>query len=255
MQTTLSQPLDQAFAPPVLNGGCLPQRNGNPATSTAKKVNILLDDDRDDKLLALEAILDGLGQNLVCARTGREALRHLLNSEFAVILMDVSMPDMDGFETAALIRQRPRSEHTPIIFVTAVGDDVHVQRGYSLKAVDYLLTPVVGEVLRTKVGVFVDLFHTNAEVQRQAASLAHRAAASLAINGALSLEKMFAVVAESARDILLARRAVVRAQIDDVSHHAVSALPGAPANANVEATVASIVAGTRRPYRHPLDLG
>src|SRR5262249_19119951 len=88
--------------------------------------------------------------------------------DFAVILLDVNMPGMDGFETAALIRQRPRCEHTPIIFVTAYGDEVHAIQGYSLGAVDYVLSPVVPEVLRTKVGVFVDLYRKNQQVQRQA---------------------------------------------------------------------------------------
>jgi hypothetical protein len=122
------------------------------------KANILIVDDRADKLLALEAVLSGLGQNLVQARSGKEALRHLLKQDFAVILLDVSMPSMDGFETASLIRQRPRSEHTPIIFVTSIGNsENHISRGYSLGAVDYLLTPIVPDVLRTKVSVFVEL--------------------------------------------------------------------------------------------------
>ena len=103
-------------------------------------------------------MLEDLGQNIVRAYSGREALRHVLQQEFAVILLDVNMPGMDGFETAALIRQRKSSEHTPIIFITAFGDEMHAARGYSLGAVDYILTPVVPEVLRTKVAVFVDLF-------------------------------------------------------------------------------------------------
>src|SRR5512138_2087974 len=94
------------------------------------KVSILLVDDRPEKLLALEAVLEELGQNVVRAYSGREALRHVLNHEFAVILLDVNMPGIDGFETAALIRQRKNSEHVPIIFITAMGDEMHVQRGY-----------------------------------------------------------------------------------------------------------------------------
>src|SRR5689334_24800147 len=120
------------------------------------KVNILLVDDKPEKLLALEAVLEDLGQNIVRAYSGREALRCLLNQDFAVILLDVNMPAMDGFETAFLIRQRKNSEHTPIIFVTGISDtETHVSRGYSLGAVDYILTPVLPEVLRTKVSVFV----------------------------------------------------------------------------------------------------
>jgi PAS domain S-box-containing protein len=135
-------------------------------------VNILLVDDRPDKLLALETILADLGQNLVKAESGREALRCLLQGEFAVILLDVNMPGMDGFETASLIRQRKNSEHTPIIFITAFNDtENHVSRGYSLGAVDYILTPVLPEVLRTKVSVFVELSKKTEQVKRQAESL------------------------------------------------------------------------------------
>src|SRR2546421_9509364 len=134
-----------------------------------EKVSILIVDDRPDKMLAYEAILSDLKENIVCARSGKEALRWLLRQEFAVILLDVNMPGMDGFETAALIRQRPRSETTPIIFVSAVNDNVkYIARGYSLGAVDYMLTPVVPEILRAKVGVFVDLFRKTEQVKRQA---------------------------------------------------------------------------------------
>src|SRR5436190_11934723 len=125
---------------------------------TDGKVSILIVDDRPEKLLALEAVLEDLGQNIIRAYSGREALRQVLTQEFAVILLDVNMPDMDGFETAALIRQRKNSEHVPIIFITAFADDMHVSRGYSLGAVDYITAPVVAEVLCTKVAVFVDLF-------------------------------------------------------------------------------------------------
>ncbi|HEY9903715.1 MAG TPA: EAL domain-containing protein [Candidatus Sericytochromatia bacterium] len=124
-----------------------------------QKVNILLVDDQPKNLLALSAILESLGENLVSANSGVQALRYLLNQDFAVILLDVQMPQMDGFETAELIRQRERSKHTPIIFVTAINrDDIHVEKGYSLGAVDYLLKPFVPEILKSKVAVFVDLF-------------------------------------------------------------------------------------------------
>ena len=115
-----------------------------------------------------ETVLEGLGENVVTARSGREALRKLLERDFAVILLDVSMPDMDGLETAELIRGRPRTRHTPIIFVTAFDDERRLARGYSLGAVDYILSPVSPEVLRTKVGVFVDLFRMTEQVRRQA---------------------------------------------------------------------------------------
>lgn len=134
-----------------------------------EKVSILVVDDRPDKLLAHETVLAELNQNLVRATSGKEALRCLLKQDFAVILLDVNMPGMDGFETAALIRQRQRSETTPIIFISAVNDtETHVSRGYSLGAVDYILTPVVPEILRAKISVFVDLFKKTEQVKRQA---------------------------------------------------------------------------------------
>jgi PAS domain S-box-containing protein len=154
--------LERSAMPAVLKNG----------QSKSDKVNILIVDDRDDKLLALDAILGSLGQNIVKAKSGKEALRHLLKQEFAVILLDVSMPGMDGFETAALIRKRPLSEHTPILFVTSVGSSTtQMYQGYSLGAVDYILTPIVPEVLRTKVSVFVDLWRKTQQVWQQAERL------------------------------------------------------------------------------------
>jgi PAS domain S-box-containing protein len=136
------------------------------------KVNILLVDDRKDKLLALGAILAPLGQNIMEAHSGKEALRLVLKNEFAVILMDVSMPTMDGFETAALIRKRPATEHTPIIFVTSIGNSpTQMYQGYSLGAVDYILTPIVPDVLRAKVGVFVELSRKTEHIKQQAQRL------------------------------------------------------------------------------------
>ncbi|CAN5463208.1 hypothetical protein BH23VER1_BH23VER1_20280 [soil metagenome] len=133
------------------------------------KANILLVDDRADKLLALQSMLEDLNQNLISVRSGDEALRRLLQEDFAVILLDVNMPGMDGFETAAMIRQRRRSESTPIIFISAVNyADTHVSRGYSLGAVDYILTPVVPEILRAKIAVFVELFRKTEQIKRQA---------------------------------------------------------------------------------------
>lgn len=131
-------------------------------------VNILVVDDVPEKILALGTILEGPGQHVVTAQSGREALRRLLEQEFAVILLDVNMPDMDGFETAALIRQRKQTAGTPIIFVTGYGDELHAAQGYSLGAVDYILTPVVPDILRTKVNVFVELFRMREQVRLQA---------------------------------------------------------------------------------------
>jgi len=137
--------------------------------SAEEKVSILVVDDRADKLLAYEVMLAELNQDIVCARSGKEALRHLLQRDFAAILLDVNMPGLDGFETAALIRQRQRSETTPIIFVSAVNDTVsHISRGYSLGAVDYILTPVVPDILRAKIAVFVELFKKTEQIKRQA---------------------------------------------------------------------------------------
>lgn len=138
-----------------------------------EQTNILLVDDHLENLLILEAILEILGENLVKARSGAEALQCLLEQDFALILLDVQMPGMDGFETAKLIREQERSRHTPIIFLTAFStSDKLVFKGYSLGAVDYLLKPIDPEILTSKVAVFVDLFKKTAEVKRQAAQLA-----------------------------------------------------------------------------------
>jgi signal transduction histidine kinase len=130
--------------------------------------NILLVDDSPDKLLALSVALAELGQNIVTAQSGREALRHVMHQEFAVILLDVHMPEMDGFETASLIRQYKKSSQTPIIFITAYDDDTHAAQGYSLGAVDYILAPVVPEVMRAKVSVFVQLYRQRVQIEEQA---------------------------------------------------------------------------------------
>jgi PAS domain S-box-containing protein len=138
-----------------------------------EKVNVLLVDDRVENLLSLEAILESLGQNLVRANSGEEALKCLLRQDFAVILLDIQMPGMDGFETAMLIRSRQRSRSTPIIFLTGYSSsDTSMAKGYSLGAVDYLLKPIQPEILLSKVTAFVELFQKTAEIKRQAAQLA-----------------------------------------------------------------------------------
>ena len=135
-------------------------------------VNILLVDDEPKNLVALAAVLDGPDRRLVSAESGEEALRHLLHGDFAVILLDVHMPGIDGFDTAELIRGRERTKDTPIIFLTAeIRGQGFVSRGYSLGAVDYIVKPFDPEALRAKVGVFVDLFRKTGEVKRQAAEL------------------------------------------------------------------------------------
>jgi serine phosphatase RsbU (regulator of sigma subunit) len=137
--------------------------------ATDQQVNILLVDDQPSNLLVLEAILEPLGQRLVRSGSGPQALRCLLDEDFALILMDAEMPGMDGFETAALIRQRDKSRYTPIIFLTAYDrTDMLLFKGYAVGAVDFIFKPLVPEVLRCKVSVFVELFRKSEEVKRQA---------------------------------------------------------------------------------------
>src|SRR6202161_2301768 len=136
-------------------------------TPPQDRVKILLEDDTPDNLVSLEEARDGLGQDLVMPRSGTEALRHLLDADFAAILLDVKMPDMDGFQTAELIRSRKRSRHTPILFLTGYRSDEHLFRGYDLGAVDFLFKPIAPEVLRSKVGVFVELSRNTALLERQ----------------------------------------------------------------------------------------
>lgn len=134
-----------------------------------RRANILLVDDRPQNLVALQAVLEPLGQNLVSANSGAEALRELLKRDFAAILLDVQMPGFDGFQTAELIKQRERTKHVPIIFVTAISKDAeHVFRGYSAGAVDYILKPIDPDVLRSKVSVFVQLWEKEQQLAEQA---------------------------------------------------------------------------------------
>jgi len=144
------------------------------------KVNILVVDDLADKRLAFREVLDDLDENLVLVGSGAEALRELLEREFAVIVLDVNMPDIDGIETAELIRKHGRTSHTPIIFVTAYADEMQTERGYELGAVDYILTPVVPAILRSKVRVFVDLYRAQRRAAKVARAEAARAAAEAA---------------------------------------------------------------------------
>jgi len=146
--------------------------SGNPRANGAARddrVNILLVDDRPENLLALEAILEPLSQNLIRAHSGPEALNRVLEMEFATILLDVQMPDMNGFEVAEIIKSRERSRTIPIIFLSAINkEEAYVFKGYSMGAVDYVFKPFNPDVLRMKVAVFVDLFIKQREVQRQA---------------------------------------------------------------------------------------
>jgi PAS domain S-box-containing protein len=163
---TVEEPRVLSSVAPKRPGGSGEEESEQP------RVNILLVDDTPENLIALEAVLADLGQNLIKARSGEEALRLLLRQEFAVILLDVNMPGLNGFETAELIRQRKSTEHIPIIFVSAIStSDTHLFKGYSLGAVDYIFTPVVPEVLRSKVSVFVELLKKTEEAKRQAEQL------------------------------------------------------------------------------------
>src|SRR6266849_1553688 len=137
-----------------------------------QKVKILLVDDNPDNLVSIEAALETLDEEVVLARSGTEALRHLLEGDFGAILLDVKMPEMDGFETAELIRARKRSQHTPILFLTAYRNEEHLFRGYDLGAVDFLFKPIVPEILRSKVAVFVELSRSAQRQRRQAEILA-----------------------------------------------------------------------------------
>ena len=133
-----------------------------------ERVNLLLVDDRAENLLALEAILEQLGQNLIRANSGPEALKMVLREEFSVILLDVQMPGMNGFEVAEIIKSREKSRTIPIIFLSAISkEDAYVFKGYSMGAVDYVFKPFNPDVLRSKVAVFVDLYLKQGEIQRQ----------------------------------------------------------------------------------------
>jgi signal transduction histidine kinase len=175
-----------------------------PQLAEQEKANILVVDDLPEKHIVFRSILEELGQNIISARSGQEALRYILETEFAVILLDVNMPDIDGLETASLIRQYRKSAQTPIVFITAYVDERQAKRGYALGAVDYIPSPVVPEVLRSKVRVFVELYRMNQQLQVQAAqrealarSEAAREAAEHAIHRADYLAEASQLLARS----------------------------------------------------------
>ena len=147
----------------------------SPSTTADRKMKILLVDDTPENLVSLEAVLSGLGEELVLADSGKEALRRLLQDDFAAILLDVRMPEMDGFETAELIRSRPRSKQVPILFLTGYRNEEHLFRGYDLGAVDFLFKPIVPEVLRSKVAAFVEISRNNLKLKEQADTLRRQA--------------------------------------------------------------------------------
>ena len=145
--------------------------------SEHEKVNILMVDDQPAKLLSYEVILSELGENLIKASSGREALEHLLKTDIAVVLMDVSMPEIDGFELAEIIHQHPRYQKTAIIFISAVHlTDLDQLKGYEHGAVDYISVPVIPELLRAKVSVFAELYRKTRQLERLNRELEQRVA-------------------------------------------------------------------------------
>ncbi|CAN5371211.1 hypothetical protein BH11PSE11_BH11PSE11_31760 [soil metagenome] len=143
-----------------------------PVSPDGRSASILVVDDTPSKLAAISSVIVDMGLEVTTASSGREALRHLLKRDFALILLDVRMPMMSGFETATLIHGRPRSAHTPIIFITAeAGSESERFQGYTMGAVDYIFSPIVPDVLRAKVRVFVDLFYLQRKLTLQAAAL------------------------------------------------------------------------------------
>jgi CheY-like chemotaxis protein len=205
------------------------------SASSAGSARILMVDDRPENLLALEAILHGLGHELVKALSGEEALKRLLTEEFALILLDVQMPGMDGFETATHIKSRERTRDIPILFLTAIDGEGHQAfRGYAAGAVDYLSKPFDPWVLRAKVGVFIELYERRRELANQAEQLRRQlvelGAADLPVLSSKALETAAAAQKRAAE---LGNDDMVRAVADvvdalDALHAAVLRAAGAP---------------------------
>jgi len=198
----------------------------------AERADILIVDDMPEKLLVFETVLEELGQNIVSVRSGSDALREILRREFAVILLDVNMPDIDGFETASLIRRYKRSAHTPIIFITSYADEVQTVRGYSLGAVDYILSPVVPEVLRSKVKVFVDLHLMQRRLRVQAderVALAQAEAARVAAEEATQRSGFLShasSVLGGSLDLEVGARRLIELVVPGLADRATVVLPG-----------------------------
>lgn len=197
----------------------------------AEKARILLVDDRQENLTALEAILSSLDQTLVRANSGEEALKALLLDDFAVILLDVQMPGMDGFETASHIKRREMTKDIPIVFLTVSHDPHHAFRGYASGAVDYLAKPFDPWILRAKVSVFVELYQKNRQLREQATLLQYRLTAGLAGGNGQSGR-------DSSADELLAdlsdRLAAVEAQVGVLGSQTDAAVDGAIAGSVTE---------------------
>jgi signal transduction histidine kinase len=185
------------------------------------RARILIVDDLPEKLLVYRTLLEDLDAQIVEAHSGTEALKRVLEGEFAVILLDVNMPDIDGLETANLLRRHKNGRHTPIIFITAYADEMQTARGYELGAVDYILSPVIAPVLRTKVRVFVDLYEARAALSLSNHELETRVTERTAelqnSNQRLQAEIAERLRAEAEREALLAREQVLRAEAEELS--------------------------------------
>ncbi len=173
-----------------MDSGVLTRSNAYPELAAPERVKLLVVDDDRDNLLALQAVLEPLKQEIMLASSGLDALRLCLDHEFAAVLLDVRMPEMDGFETAELIRARKRSRDTPILFLTGYRSDEQLFRGYDLGAVDFLFKPIVPEILQSKVAVFVQLSRSEQLLRRQAEALART-------------EQKFRAVLEAAPDAMV----------------------------------------------------
>jgi signal transduction histidine kinase len=186
-----------------------------------ERARILIVDDLPEKLLVYRTVLEEVDAELVVARSGTEALKSILNDEFALILLDVNMPDMDGLETASLIRRYRRTERTPIIFITAYADEMQTSRGYELGAVDYILSPINPHVLRSKVRVFIDLYRAHAELASSHQALEQRVGERTRelkrSNERLQAEIEERRRIEGEREALLRREQVLRAEAEELS--------------------------------------
>ena len=185
------------------------------------RARILIVDDLPEKLLVYRTLLEDLDAQIVEAHSGTEALKRVLEGEFAVILLDVNMPDIDGLETANLLRRHKNGRHTPIIFITSYADEMQTARGYELGAVDYILSPIIAPVLRTKVRVFVDLYEARAALSLANHELETRVTERTAelqkSNERLQAEIAERLRAEAEREALLAREQVLRAEAEELS--------------------------------------
>jgi signal transduction histidine kinase len=185
------------------------------------RARILIVDDLPEKLLVYRTLLEDLQAQIVEAHSGTEALKRVLEGEFAVILLDVNMPDIDGLETANLVRRHKNGRHTPVIFITSYADEMQTARGYELGAVDYILSPVIPSVLRTKVRVFVDLYEARAALalsnQELETRVDERTGELQKSNDRLQAEIAERLRAEAEREALLAREKVLRAEAEELS--------------------------------------